>query len=72
MSENSITFEKNKPKVILNDLVRVFYIYIYIYIYISHFYKFFNKQLNFKSSKDLNTLGSLQSLIIFKNNLKFK
>ena len=52
MSENSITFEKNKPKVILNDLVRVFYIYIYIYI--SHFYKFFNKQLNFKSSKDLN------------------
>ena len=52
MSENSITFEKNKSKVILNDLVRVFYIYIYIYI--SHFYKFFNKQLNFKSSKDLN------------------
>ena len=32
MSENSITFEKNKSKVILNDLVRVFYIYIYIYI----------------------------------------
>ena len=70
MSENSITFEKNKPKVILNDLVRVFYIYIYIYI--SHFYKFFNKQINFKLSKDLNTLGSLKSLIIFKNNLKFK
>ena len=37
MSENSITFEKNKSKVILNDLVRVFYIYIYIYHIFTNF-----------------------------------